>query len=295
MRIIEPHQLRKSSRNSGRRRYVTIGAVSLVLAGAVAVFWMTRGMDNSLISSLTPVSVSPTPVPEQQPEDVEEKPRKIREFAPDEFRNLYQNLAYPNIQEITITTRITDSVEADAKIIEIAERRGYRRTSVPVAPIVKINEPLLEGDDLLQPKAFEGWKELKALAAEDGIPLRLLSAYRSIDYQRTLFTQRLYANGATVEAIVAGRADAAIEKTLQLTAPPGYSRHHTGYTVDLMCDPGYFVQFADSICYRWISADNYEKAKLTGWVPSYPAGTTNQGPEPEPWEYVWVGHEAVTE
>jgi LAS superfamily LD-carboxypeptidase LdcB len=75
---------------------------------------------------------------------------------------------------------------------------------------------------------------------------------------------------------------------------PGYSRHHTGYTIDLWCEDGSST-FLSSSCYKWISDNNYLKAKQSGWIPSYPAGTDDQGPEPEPWEYVWVGTERLME
>jgi LAS superfamily LD-carboxypeptidase LdcB len=38
-----------------------------------------------------------------------------------------------------------------------------------------------------------------------------------------------------------------------------------------------------------MSKDNYLQAKKYGWIPSYPEGAQQQGPEPEAWEYVWVG------
>jgi LAS superfamily LD-carboxypeptidase LdcB len=88
-----------------------------------------------------------------------------------------------------------------------------------------------------------------------------------------------------------GGAEAAIEAVLRESAPPGFSRHHTGYTMDLY-DPSTgrdFTAFAASPAFRWLSASNYLNAKRFGFIPSYPEGATGQGPDPEPWEYTWVG------
>ena len=38
-----------------------------------------------------------------------------------------------------------------------------------------------------------------------------------------------------------------------------------------------------------MSADNYAAAKVFGFVPSYPVGATAIGPDPEPWEFTYVG------
>jgi LAS superfamily LD-carboxypeptidase LdcB len=219
---------------------------------------------------------------------------KFKFFTGDQFQRLYETLQFPNTQTLAQTPEVTGDATADARIKVIAESRGYKLRSVPVLPIVKTGEPRLQGDDLLQPKAYSGWQVLKEMAKKDGIPIALNSGYRSIEYQRALFVSRLQANGGQTAAIAAGQADNAVVQTLGMTAPPGYSRHHTGYTIDLLCENSGTV-FEKSKCFQWLSANNYDKVKRAGWVPSYPDGGITQGPEPEPWEYVWVGLNQVTE
>ena len=220
---------------------------------------------------------------------VEDKSNKpFRQFTGQEFKDLYYSVAYPNTQQITTPISITGNDEADARIRRFAEERGYKQTSLPQGAIVKIDEPRLNGDDLLQPLAAVGWKSLKAAAEKDNINLTITSAYRSPQWQRELFNSRLLINGITPLQVGAGIQDRAVAATLEQAAVPGYSRHHTGYTVDLWCDDGSGV-FLNSSCFSWLKADNYLKAKESGWIPSYPEGADSQGPEPEPWEYVWVG------
>lgn len=225
-----------------------------------------------------------------QPEiKVENKEGKdFKQFSGEEFKQLYLTVAYPNTQQIQKPINVTGNEEADERIIKFAEDRGYKQTSIPQGAIVKINEPRLEGDNLLQPLAAKGWESLKASAKADNIPVSIISAYRSPEWQKDLFLSRLLINGITPAQIAAGIQDKAINNALSSAAVPGYSRHHTGYTIDLWCEDGSSA-FLNSTCFQWIKANNYLKAKESGWIPSYPEDVDDQGPEPEPWEYVWVG------
>ena len=80
-----------------------------------------------------------------------------------------------------------------------------------------------------------------------------------------------------------------IDERLRWSAIPGYSWHHTGYAIDLREGIFELKQFIYSESYQWLIADNYRQARTHGWIPNYPPGIQNQGPDPEPWEFVWVG------
>ena len=90
-------------------------------------------------------------------------------------------------------------------------------------------------------------------------------------------------------------ADEIIDRMLQTSTIPGFSKHHTGYTLDItdLTSGMDFTEFAQTEGFKWISANNYLNAKRFGFIISYPEGVTNQGPEPEAWEYVWVGVEVL--
>lgn len=292
MRVLEPPYRQHKHRKKRPKGKIIIVLISMTAVGVLVWYYYQDKKPANTTVAQKETSQKPT----NESLTSSQTTQQIKTFSSQEFRDLYTAIAatYPNIKEITSPPAITGSPAADDRIRMIAERRGYKLRSIPVAPIVKINESGLEGDDLLQAKAFEGWQELKAAAAKDKVPIRLLSAYRSLEYQRDLFNSRMQAAGVSVDNIVGGSQDILINQVLSLAAPPGYSRHHIGYTIDLACYPaGQFVAFGTSECYKWISTNNYLKAKQNGWVPSYPSGTTDQGPEPEPWEYVWVGKNAV--
>lgn len=295
MRVVEANELKKRKaarakehRKATRKSFIRVSLLVLVIS-VIAWFLLNHYLPNKVYSP-TESSVRNQIAAEQNESEIPPEKARLVTFTGDQFKELYRSVNYPNIQFINEPPSITGNEKADKIIRELATQRGFVLTSLPVSPIKKTNETMLSGteDDLLQPLAISSWMKLKKQAADDGIPLKLISAYRSIEKQRELFMSRLLDTGVTIEQIANGNGISQINLTLTLTAVPGYSRHHTGYTIDMFCDDGNAV-FDGSSCHQWLKADNYEKAKRHGWIPSYPEDATEQGPEPEPWEYVWVG------
>ncbi|MBA3758694.1 D-alanyl-D-alanine carboxypeptidase family protein [Candidatus Saccharibacteria bacterium] len=287
MRILEPKQLKteRPKRKHGVSKIVPITIVLALLIGLGVYVYALRYVTSAPVVNNETIDEDTPPV--DDPFSIVQKP--LKQLSGDGFKDLYLAVAYPNTQEIVDPPPITGNSGADARIRAAAEARGYRLSRIPMGAIVKLeNEPRLDGDDLLQALAANAWYKLKDAARRDGFPISLISAYRSPQYQRDLFTQRLFDRGVTAEQLASGAGDSAINAVLEITAVPGFSRHHTGYTVDFWCEDG-STSFLGSSCYKWISADGYRKAMEFGWIPSYPEGASEQGPEPEPWEYVWVG------
>jgi LAS superfamily LD-carboxypeptidase LdcB len=290
MRVVDHKKFKYLPKKANKRSKLFLIVVVIVMA-SVLVYLVKVSMTPKEQASNTDNTQQSSEV--KNPATPTVKTGELKQFTAEEFKKLAQSIKYPNTQAFTEPPEITGNKKADENIRKIAESRGYLLGSIPVSTIQKLNEPRLEGDDLLQPQAAIAWADLKKKAKDAGIPLSLLSAYRNPKYQRDLFVSRLLGNGGNVTAIAAGTGSAAVVKTLTMTAPPGYSRHHSGYTIDLWCEDGSGA-FVNSVCFRWMKADNYKVAKQTGWIPSYPDGVSLQGPEPEPWEYIWVGKENLT-
>jgi len=195
----------------------------------------------------------------------------------DEYKKLFLDSSHPNTKVIIRPPEITGDKAYDARIIALAEARGYELQEVPSSELENYD------GDLMQQKLADAWFELQKQATENGISLKITSAMRTVEEQKQLFLERL--GGAIT--------DEQINQVLAMTAPPGYSRHHSGYVIDI-ADTSTAV-FEYSPGYKWLSADNYLIPKKLGIIPSYPDGAKNQGPEPEPWEYVWVGQSLLTE
>ncbi len=287
MRVLDPKKLNSSAKKHHRKtisRPVILFAVIALVGGAGTYAYVIRKASPGVVGN-TPVPALSTP--EEDPFDITARP--LKHLKGDGFKDLYQSVALPNTQDITDPPVITGNDKVDTRIRVRAEARGYKLSRIPMGAIVKIEgEPRLEDDDLLQPLAAQAWYRMRETARREGYPVSLLSAYRSPKYQQDLFKERLLGRGVTLSQLASGAGDGAIDATLAVTAVPGYSRHHTGYTIDLWCEDG-SATFLESKCYDWISNNGYQKGMEFGWIPSYPEGASEQGPEPEPWEYVWVG------
>jgi len=121
----------------------------------------------------------------------------------------------------------------------------------------------------LTPAAATAWQAMKAAAQADGVVLRIVSAFRSIDRQAEIVRAKLD-RGLSLDAI------------LEVSAPPGYSEHHTGRAVDVTTNgvPALEVEFEKTEAFRWLS----KRAGEFGFVLSYPAGNPN-GYAYEPWHW----------
>jgi len=123
----------------------------------------------------------------------------------------------------------------------------------------------------LDARAFAAWTSMKAAAMRDGVELQLVSAFRSIAYQRDLI-QRKLARGDSIAAILA------------VNAAPGYSEHHTGRALDIGT-PGYAhleIEFEASPAFAWLELH----AADFGFHLSFPRGNV-YGVQYEPWHWCY--------
>ena len=113
-------------------------------------------------------------------------------------------------------------------------------------------------------------------AAADGVDLRVLSAYRSIDLQKEIFFE-----------VKSERNQSALERA-QVSAPPGFSEHSTGYAVDLGDGraPGTDLseRFESTPAFAWLQAH----ANRYHFTLSFPSGNP-QGVSYEPWHWRFEG------
>lgn len=123
----------------------------------------------------------------------------------------------------------------------------------------------------LTPRAAAAWKRMQTAAANDGMTLLPLSAFRSVARQTTVMRRKL----------AAGQPIADI---LRVNAAPGCSEHHTGRALDLG-SPDHLnleVSFARTREFRWLK----RHAAKFGFQLSYPRGN-RQGITYEPWHWCW--------
>ena len=209
-------------------------------------------------------------------------------YTAQEFVNLWYSVSLPNIKAITTPPPITGDAAADKHIVALATARGYRLQSLPTISLVSI------GPQLVQPQVLDAWQKLTADAAKQSINFSVASGYRSIELQTTLFKDSLAQNGFyTNDQIVSGLADTSIQKVLDDLAPPGFSKEHTGYAMDVTQDNLSLDDFKQSKGFKWLSDNNYANSRKYGFIPAYPDGANKQGPLSEAWELVWVGTDNI--
>ena len=138
----------------------------------------------------------------------------------------------------------------------------------------------LPGGDRLRPDAAAALTAMRQAAAADGIDLVVLSAFRSLQLQRRLFF------GVMAERNQSPKTRA------QVSAPPGFSEHSTGYAVDLgdggapatHLSPG----FEATPAFRWL----VNHGARFHFQMSFPRGNA-QGVSYEPWHWRFEGSTAA--
>ncbi len=124
---------------------------------------------------------------------------------------------------------------------------------------------------LLTPQAAQAWSMLNCAARQDQVMIEIVSAFRSVARQIEIWHSKLAA-GLSVQSI------------LLVSAPPGYSEHHTGCAIDINT-PGCIAMeeaFDSTDAFRWLTAN----AHRFGFMMSYPRGNAC-GFAYEPWHWCY--------
>jgi D-alanyl-D-alanine carboxypeptidase len=165
-----------------------------------------------------------------------------------------------------------DSVEATLAELGVSPEMLAARSLV-VCPEAQELVVVAIGNDgrehLLAPEAAAAWQAMSAAALSGGAILSIVSAFRSVDRQAEIFRAKL-ARGMSLDAI------------LCLSAPPGYSEHHSGCAIDLATEgvAPLEPEFENTAAFRWLSRN----AGRFGFVLSYPAQNPH-GYTYEPWHW----------
>lgn len=127
----------------------------------------------------------------------------------------------------------------------------------------------------MQRDAAASFEQLRRAAAQDGVGLVPLSGFRSIEIQTDLFY-----------GVAADRGQTPAQRAL-VSAPPGHSEHHTGYTIDIGDEQAAWadlnVSFESTDAGRWLAAN----AARFGFELSFPP--EHACVSYEPWHWRWVG------
>lgn len=126
-------------------------------------------------------------------------------------------------------------------------------------------------DYLMTPDTARAWNAMKLAAQQEGVILQVVSSFRTIERQIAIIRHKLNRNMP-------------IEKILTLSAPPGYSEHHTGRAIDINT-PGCTAteeEFEDTAAFCWLQ----QYAGDFGFTLSYPRNN-KLGFIYEPWHWCY--------
>lgn len=128
----------------------------------------------------------------------------------------------------------------------------------------------------LRTAAASQYEAMAQAASREGVSLVPLSGFRSQAEQEEIFFNLKAERGQDAQT----RAE--------VSAPPGYSEHHTGYAIDIgdgnQAGANLNTDFADTAAYRWIETN----AVRYGYELSFPPDNF-QGVAFEPWHWRFVG------
>lgn len=133
-----------------------------------------------------------------------------------------------------------------------------------------------DGSIRLHSKAAAKFLEMQAAASAEGIILTPISGFRSTETQERLFFE-----------IKEERVQDATKRA-EVSAPPGYSEHHTGYAIDIgdgkVPEANVEPEFENTKAFRWLQ----KNAARYSFELSFPPNNA-QGISYEPWHWRYVG------
>lgn len=175
-----------------------------------------------------------------------------------------------------------DRVAAILRELGIDEERVMRqglRLQTECSTLVETELDVFGRQPRLDARACVAWQAMKTAALQDGVELQIVSAFRSVEYQKELFLRKL-ARGDTVETI------------LRVNAAPGFSEHHSGCALDIGT-PGFphlEEVFEQSQAFAWLRMH----AAGYGFHMSFPRDN-EAGVVYEPWHWCYRESEEITQ
>ncbi len=128
----------------------------------------------------------------------------------------------------------------------------------------------------VRPVAAAAYREMSEAAQAAGITLELLSGFRTEDDQNHLFFD------------VKKARNQAVQTRAEVSAPPNYSEHHTGYAIDIgdatRPETHLSESFETTPAFAWLQAN----AARYSFELSFPQNNA-QGVSYEPWHWRFVG------
>lgn len=194
----------------------------------------------------------------------------------------------PNLSDIDIITRVNlnldvpfyEKTEQSTKLNKLnilVNKYYYLPTNYVPNNLVEVSSEFSNSTRLLVYEAKEAFEKMANKAKEEGYNLRVISGYRSYEYQNNLYNNYVNEDGQT-------KADT-------YSARPGHSEHQTGLAVDIDNVKYSYENFENTEEFHWIM----EHAHEYGYILRYPKNKENiTGYTYESWHYRYVGEKIAS-
>lgn len=225
---------------------------------------------------------------------IEKKKVDNKETKPDYYNKEYKERytayqkEFPNISFEDVVTRV--NIGLDKPYYTNTKKTPYQNKDY-----ILVNKYIYMGNDYI-PENLEdldtsysrsGMKLVKSAkdslekmiesAKNDGYTIRVMSSYRSYNYQVNLYNRYVNTDGK--------------EAADTYSARPGFSEHQTGLCIDIDDSKINYTNFEKSESFKWMQ----ENAHLYGFILRYPEDKTEiTGYTYESWHYRYVGKEIAT-
>ena len=138
--------------------------------------------------------------------------------------------------------------------------------------LVSVSRANISGSGKVRKVMIDDLKALARAARKKGKPLAVRSAYRSYEYQKSLFDYYVRSSGYA--------------QAIKFSARPGHSEHQLGTTIDFTTAPSVPLKtsFGESPSGKWLARNGWKY----GFIMSYPKGKRSAscyGYEPWHWRY----------
>lgn len=188
----------------------------------------------------------------------------------------------PKPKPVSTPSPTSSQAQPSPGITDGIDIQGRRHLAYEEAPASELQPITPDGHIRLRTAAAKAFKAMSAAAAKDGVILAPISGFRSVAEQQHLFFD-----------VKAQRGQMAMERA-DVSAPPGYSEHHTGYATDLgdgkMPATNLSPSFENTPAFKWLE----KHAPYYNFELSFPKGNA-QGINYEPWHWRFVGDRASLE
>jgi D-alanyl-D-alanine carboxypeptidase len=146
----------------------------------------------------------------------------------------------------------------------------------PEAPAAELEPLSMDGNIRLRTVAATAFESMVAAAQADGVSIIPISGFRSVADQQHVFFD-----------VKAERGQDATKRA-EVSAPPGYSEHHTGYAIDLgdanAPDTNLSTSFEETAAFQWLKANAARYNFELSFTKNNPQGVSY-----EPWHWRFVG------